>query len=525
MSRLAGKLLQKHLTRFLAKSRARLIAKHLTAGSHGALFAVFLCCLTACGFVDLRPVQFSLYPPEPDDMLPEAYSAVSVTFSTDMEQQEVERALAITSKEGTIEGDRYWEGSKLVFVPLSPWKAGIRYNLALNGLVHARDGRELRLSVNHPFYGLCRGEQPVLLSVDPSSGGTVPVQALEPPLPGAESSPHGPPISLRFSRPMNRLSVQDALKIEGVDQLAWIWTEDDRNLLLIPYKSLSPWTVYRWSLKKTAAARDGIPLGREESGTFCTTLDTERPRVERTFTLAPAVSGWTDLGRGPGDLDIGQALGVRFSKPMNRDSLLQAVRIEPSLSGYAVQIDAQTVAWVPDRPPEPETTYVLVVAGDTRDTSGLTLEGEYRESFIPAIPYLQLESLEADGSSPVTGPFPPVNPQVYTIHVAAPEGLVSINLHFSHPFDSGAQTGVIKMITLSPYFPGSLAPVALRAASWVTDSTLRLVWEGLEAGSGGITNYYRLTLTGGRSGLSTRQNGIVGYWLKDTVNLYLEAQP
>lgn len=487
----------------------------------GLPLMVLITSLAACGFMDLRPIDYSLSPAEADAVLPEDHTAVSVTFTTAMVEQEVERTLTVTSPEGTVEGDLHWEGKSLFFVPLAPWEAGVRYNLALKGLAHSLDGRELRLSVNHPFYGLRKGERPVLLSVDPAPGSSVSVQGNEPELPG----PHGPVLWFRFSRSMDRQSVQDALTIEGVDQLVWTWGEEDRLLEAIPKKPLNPWTVYRWTLKKSAISAEGIPLGREESGTFRTDLDPERPRVERTFCLGRSGSDWVELSQDLNDLDLGQALGVRFTKPMNRESLLQALRLEPSLTGYAVQLDEWTVVYVPDRTPEPETPYMLVVAQDTRDAAGLSLEGEYRELFTPSIPYLKLLSVEADGASPYPGPFSSATPVPYPVQISPPDGLLSINLNFSLPFTAEAQNSLLAQIQLSPYFPGSLAPTALRSAAWPSDSTLRLVWEGLEGGSGGIPHYYRITLAGGRSGITTNKQEGAGYWLKESITLYLEAQP
>jgi hypothetical protein len=485
------------------------------------LFIVVSGTLISCGFLDLRPIGYSLSPAEADAILPEPFSAVKVIFDTEMEQDEVERALAITSPEGTVEGDRHWDGTTLVFVPLAPWKAGIRYNLALKGLLHGKDGRELRISVDHPFYGLLKGEAPVLQFIDPAPGTSVPVQVLEADL----SAPHGPPLQFRFSRPMNPQTVQDALSIEGIDQIIWAWSHEDQLLSATPKKPLSPWTVYRWTLKTSALSREGIPLGKEASGTFCTNLDTDRPYVEGTFCLGRSGTDWIDLGRSLNELDLGQALGLRFSEPMNRESLLQALRIEPSLPGYTVQIDERTVAYVPDRPPEPGTTYVLIVSADTKDLSALSLGQEYREAFTPSIPYLVLRSVQANTGPSFSGPFSENTQGVYTITPQAPEGKLFINLEFSLPFSAEAKIALLKQVSLAPYFPGSLAPVTLQSATWSSDSTIHLVWVGLEGGSGDMPHYYRLSLAGGRSGITTSAADGMGYWLKESNTLMLEAQP
>ncbi len=503
------------------------------------IFPLLICTAwvcTACTFIDLRPIGYTLSPKEPDSVLPEPFTPLSIHFNTDMERKEVERCLSVSSKDGSIEGDLHWEGSRLVFVPLAPWKAGIRYNLSLKGLVHAQDGRELRLSVDHPFYGLMKGEAPILVEVQPVSGASVPVLVTDTPT----APVHGPPLVFRFSQSMNPLSVQDALTIEGIDDLIWLWEHEAHQLTLVPQKPLTPWMVYRWTLKASATNRDGIPLGKEASGTFLTNLETERPRVERSFCMAfsgtastggtggssggTGGTGWVDLGRDLNDLDLGQAIGVSFTKTMNRDSLLQSIRLEPSISGYALQIDERTVAYILEHPPEPEKTYVLVISGDTKDLYGLRLEQEYREVFTPSIPYLQLLSIQADGHAEWNGPFVGTHQETYACTVQAPDGLVAINLHFSLPFSTEAKTALLKQVTLSAYFPGSLPPVALRTIAWISDSTLRLLWEGLEAGSASIPHYYRLNLPGGRTGITTGMEQNAGYWMKESLSILLEAR-
>ncbi len=483
------------------------------------LFGLAIIFFSSCGFIDLRPIEYTVHPDQPDSVVAEPYSPLSVTFSTEIEREDAERALVVSSGRGSVEGDRVWQGNCLRFTPLAPWQAGVRYDLGLSGTIRSRDGRELKLNLHIPFYGILRGEVPRLLGTAPSDGGSVPVLD-----PGSEA-PRGPGISFQFSVPMKRQSLQDTLKIEGLAELDWVWSEGDRTVTVYPKSPLAPWSLYRWSIKRDAQSTQGVALAKDVSGTFITNLDTEPPRLERTFSLYRSGSAWVETSRSLNDLELGEAVGVRFSEAMNRESLLGSLRFEPSLPGYTQQLDERTVIFIPDRPPEPETRYVLTVSADVKDASGLSMGKEHREAFTAAIPYLELASVAADGVVPYTGPFEQVPAASYPVQVLPPEGLLSINIQFSLPFTASAQRSVLKYIQLSPYFPGTLAPVALRQASWLSDRVLRLVWEGLEYGSGGIAHFYRLSLSGGRSGISTDSEGALGYWLKESMVLYLEAQP
>jgi len=76
-----------------------------------------------------------------------------------------------------------------------------------------------------------------------------------------------------------------------------------------------------------------------------------------------------------------------------------------------------------------------------------------------------------------------------------------------------------RKITLSPFFPITLVPVALQYVDWLPNDRLYMCWEGLKAGNSEIPHYYKLTIPGGRNGIN---NGM-GMYLKEDITIYLEA--
>jgi hypothetical protein len=114
----------------------------------------------------------------------------------------------------------------------------------------------------------------------------------------------------------------------------------------------------------------------------------------------------------------------------------------------------------------------------------------------------------------------PSDGDILTIPVDVPGGGVfRLTIRFSLPFSIEAKQDTAFKISLEPFFPGTLSPVALRFVTWLSDDLLRMEWEGIQ---GGITNedhYYRLKFPGGKSGIN---NGS-GMYMKADKHFYLEA--
>ncbi|MDR0323174.1 MAG: hypothetical protein LBI12_01845, partial [Treponema sp.] len=109
--------------------------------------AVLLCAIifVSCGFVDLRPIGFSVEPHEPDSVLSGLYSPVIIRFDTEMQKRDTEKILQVSSDMGVMGGDFSWNANELYFIPVSGWTAGIRYTLSLSGTMQSVDGRDLRV--------------------------------------------------------------------------------------------------------------------------------------------------------------------------------------------------------------------------------------------------------------------------------------------------------------------------------------------------------------------------------------------
>jgi len=330
-------------------------------------------------------------------------------------------------------------------------------------------------------------------------------------------------MELHFSCPMERLSVESALTVDGMGNKTFEWSSDDRMLKVIPEKSPAARTVCRWSLKESARSKDGVPLAKAISAQFTIEPDQIPPRVQKVYPVLYSEGRWLptgfdiETGLGPG-----QGIAVEFSKAMSVN-VLRSLSFEPALSGRTELLSEKAVIYIPDGYPEQETVYTLIVSGDTMDSEGLKLGGDFRTSFVAGIPFLRVLSFSADKApdlicSPVgisDGEFG----KSFRVPVDAAAGELSFTIRFSLPFTTAEKQNAVSKISLVPYYPGYLAFLDLTSASWISDDQLRMTWKGLVAGSAELGHFYKLVIKGGKGGIT---NG-GGMYFKEDQYLFLEA--
>jgi len=463
--------------------------------------------LAGCGaFVNLKPINITVYPGADNTVLPTETSAISVHFDTAVDRLEAQKILSVNFAGGTVKGDLDWQGDTLFFTPLEPWQPGLRYTVNLNGTIYALDGREERVSRYVPFYAVHRAAAPYALEFSPVNGASVGVRP-----------DNGAFVRIVFSEPMDRFST-DAFSLNGVSNLEFVWSEDDTVLEAYPKMPLNPWTDYRWTVSTKAKGRNGVFLGREINGQFVTDADRLLPAVKEVFPLirGAVASGarWIKTGAPmESGFGSGQAIGIEFNKPMD-ESALRNIRFEPSLAGHTEMWKDTTAVFIPDRDPEPERFYTLYVSASSQDTEGLKMEKDFSLSFTADIPYLKVVSLDAG-----CGETQPDHNGTYPAFVADPDGIISITLRFSHIMETSAQADTVLSLRLEPYFPGTLRPIALRYAQWGSDMVI-LKWEGITKSKAGEKHFYRLVLPGGKGGISDGK----GSYLKEDLHFYLAAE-
>lgn len=469
--------------------------------------AILALSISSCEFINLRPVVVTTIPAFAYEVLASRDDSVTVTFSSDPERLEAERAFLVSSPSGIVEGDFCWNGPGFTWKPVAPWDPGVRYRLIMKGTIQSLDGRESRPEIDLPFFVLKPISQPLLLSYFPEQGLSVAVYPKSVAI-----------LQLEFSETMDARETEAAFSLKPASDCKFTWNANLTSLSITPKDQLSACSVYHWSLGTGARARDGTPLGRKEGGSFITDLDSLPPEVARVYPVVRSGSGWVEVAADVSGLDAGHSLAVLFSEAVEPASATGGIRIEPGRAGRSDAVAPRLVVYTPEHDWLPGQPLTLVVSADVKDLSGLVTGEEYRVRFTPLVPWLEIlaassgvDETTGDLSGSTILPFELGN---------TPDGVCTLTLFFSAPFDAAGKTAVAERITLSAFFPAWLPAPALRDLCWLSDDTVAMTWQGLLTNNAAATNYYRLQIPGGQGGLhSARQ-----LWLKDDAVLYLEVK-
>jgi hypothetical protein len=227
--------------------------------------------------------------------------------------------------------------------------------------------------------------------------------------------------------------------------------------------------------------------------------------------------GWFPAGANiETGLASGQGIAVEFNKPMG-ENVLRSVRIEPSIAGRTEFLCEKSIVYILTKDPEPETIYTLIVSADTKDSEGLKTGIDYRINFVPDIPFLNLLSFTTENGSVTEN----LSAATRTLPVPVDPGTEEFffSVRFSLPFSMEEKQNTAQKIIITPFFPKTLAPVALQYVNWISDDRLYMRWEGLKAGKGETPHYYKLTIPGGKGGISSG----MGMYMKEDITFYLEA--
>lgn len=219
------------------------------------------------------------------------------------------------------------------------------------------------------------------------NGTPQPSLVMSDPPAGTEDVLPGQTITLTFSTPMNRASVEAALRIDPPTPGRFVWSPDAMVLNFRPDVALEPAITYTVSLDASALGRWWQPL-----------INPQR----LPFTTAAQPSVVTVLPTGAG-VPIDSRLAIVFSQPMvgsnmvGRQVSLSELRSTPPFATRSYWLDQQTLLLTPQLPLAPATRYTMTLDAELRDLLGIELGSRVQWSFTTAWPAL-LEYTPADQS-------------------------------------------------------------------------------------------------------------------------------
>ena len=169
----------------------------------------------------------------------------------------------------------------------------------------------------------------------------------------------GAPVTIRFTAPMDRASVEASIAVEPAVPVAFTWSDDDAVLTVAPRGHWAPGTYYTISVQSGALARSGRPSTTPARAAFLT----------RAAAVAK-IRAQDVVGK---RVSVGSAFTIAFDQAVDPASVESAVRLEPAAPGQLRRINtlggAPTYVFTPTAALAADARYRLVVDG-VRDAQG-----------------------------------------------------------------------------------------------------------------------------------------------------------
>jgi hypothetical protein len=226
---------------------------------------------------------------------------------------------------------------------------------------------------------------------------------------------------------------------------------------------------------------------------------------------------WVEVAEDLRHIDAGHSIAVLFSEAVDERSAEAGIQVVSGKSGIVDLVGADLVVYTPNQAWIPETPLSLVVSADVKDASGLRMGKEYRERFMPLVPYMELIGLTAADGETITRLDASA---ILEVSVADdPDGLLSLTIAFSASFDAAAKVLATERVSLEVFFPGNLPGPVKRSVWWPSDDTLVITLGNVRASDDASDNYYALLIPGGVGGI----HSATGLYLKEDASVYLKA--
>jgi len=449
----------------------------------------------ACSLIDLDSNgNYATSPGREYEVLGQG-SPVAVVFTFDPEPCSVESCISIDDQEGKMKTVPVWEDSRnLKLVPLEDPIPGWEYRLEFNGSYTTAGGREVESKLSLPFYWEKSEFTPLkVISSSPRDGIITAEDGI---------------IRITFSSEVDEGSLSRGLSISPDP-------DTDRTLLgntltLAPSIKWENLTDYRIRLSADHLTdREGNRLYPDWEWVFHVETGSSVPSVlnvagssgDRTLDFPP-------LSEDLQNLACDQALRIRFSEPMDRDSAERAFSLTPSLPGDLYwsedpfQPGWEDLVFLPRDGFEMSREYRLMISSAALARTGIGMRSDFVMDFSARIGELSLSSLECLSYGGFT-----LNSFGTDRAFDLPAGPVSpfsliFRFTFSKPFTGDREKQTVQDgLKFSEVFSTGGSPSA-GLFSWADDHTMSVLYTGFNADSNS-EYYYLLELPGGIGGIMT----------------------
>ena len=196
-------------------------------------------------------------------------------------------------------------------------------------------------------------------------------------------------VSMPFDRAMDAASVEGSFSIAPSHAVHLVWSDDGRELRVVPDGLWSPDTRYAVIVGADARTGSGALLGAPARFSFTTQTAPRITDFGLHFVAEPA-AGAAALSAGEGEglgpppdtasgVSAGTSIQIAFSAPMNRLEVERAFSLSPGVPG-AFRWDGSTLTFTPSERFASDARYAVSLVG-VHDLAGNRLGGDATFSF------------------------------------------------------------------------------------------------------------------------------------------------
>jgi Bacterial Ig-like domain/Fibronectin type III domain len=178
-------------------------------------------------------------------------------------------------------------------------------------------------------------------------------------------------ITLRFSRSMNKTSVETAFSSVPSIACTWTWLDNDQTATCTPGTEFPFATQYDFTLASSAQSAAGVAMVNPLTSRFTTVQDTTKPALTSYTPASPATYATR----------FDASIVLNFSKPMNQQSVQNAFQSQPNIVCVWTWTTPSSASCQPVTRLDARTTYIITLAINATDLIGNSLQAAYGFTF------------------------------------------------------------------------------------------------------------------------------------------------
>nr|WP_318710762.1 Ig-like domain-containing protein [uncultured Treponema sp.] len=468
-------------------------------------YIIFFLSFSSCNFLSLNDetVVCSL----DENCLFHEEEFISFNLSGSCNHYEVEDCISIIENGISLEFECLWINSSLKIKPKVGWKRGKLYQVSFEGNIKI-DSQDTNILIVRNFY----------------FGNPLYIPEL---INDSISYPYctGSSLKMEFSKPMNRKSIEENLIISPSINYEIEFDDENKNICILPKEKWKANTVYKIRLKDFIAADNYSFTERELS--FIIYQNNEKPEFISAERIIKSAGDYVKLNENNSLSEICEqdAILIKFSKPMDFDSIEKGISITPYTEGYLTPFDRDGFEYlfIPESKFQKNKQYEIKIENIVMDLDGIRLRENKKIFFTPKINYLKIIDLEVNSKkikheSEKSAQFVPSKIESTINNAKEISYQCSIMVNFNSEIKKEDYKNTVDKIRLNLKFPMTAASPVLKNVNWLSPNRIIFEYGNITPSKKGEPVFYELKIMGGEAGIKN----IFSEYLENDICVYLE---